>query len=168
MARLLGVALALILLLPRLAFAGTDVSAPASCTPAVNEQLSSLLASGSSSGSAHPVDNVMVCGVTVSPSRTQSGGRHGSHEILPLGVHLPDGSVRLVEVVTNDDLDGVVTAPKGAQVFAFGQAFFPRKGRFVAGIHEVHCATHAGADNGWVVVNGTKFPASCPSGRSSH
>ena len=168
MARLLSIALALVLLLPCPAYAATDVPVPPSCTPAVNEQISSLLASASNSGSAHPVDNVMVCGVTVSPSRTQSGGRHGSHEILPLAVHLTDGSTRLVEVVTNDDLDGIVTAPKGAQVFAFGQAFFPNEGRFVAGIHEVHCATHAGADNGWVVVNGTKFPASCPSGRSSH
>ena len=54
------------------------------------------------------------------------------------------------------DLDGVVTAPKGAQVFAYGQAFFDQGSRFVAGIHDVHCATHRGADNGWVVVNGAK------------
>jgi hypothetical protein len=167
MARFLNIALALVLLLPRLAYTATDVPVPPKCTPAVSERLASLIATASSSGNTHPVDNVMVCGVTVSPSRQQSGGRHGSHEILPLAVHLPDGSTRLVEVVTNDDLDGVVTAPKGAQVFAFGQAFFPSKGRFVAGIHDVHCATHAGADNGWVVVNGTKYPASCPSGRSS-
>ena len=141
------------------AWAAADVPVPSSCTPAVNGKLAGLL----SSGTTATVDNVMVCGVTVSSSRTQSGGRHGSHEILPLRVTFPDGSVRLVEVVTNDDLDGVITAPVNAAVFAYGQAFFPHGGRFAAGVHDVHCSTHQGADNGWVVVNGTKAPASCSS-----
>ena len=134
---------------------------PAQCTAQVNQRLADLV---SQAGSG-TVDNVMVCGTTVSPSRTQSGGPHGSHQVLPLLVNLPGTGSTLVEVVTNDDLDGVVTAPKGAAVFAYGQAFFPSRGRFRAGIHDVHCATHRGADNGWVVVNGTKAPASCPSGR---
>jgi hypothetical protein len=162
MARVLRLALfCAAMLLPFLGFAASDVPVPADCTPAVNQRLGDLLRSHASQS----VDNVMVCGTTVSPSRTQKGGRHGNHEILPLAVHLPDGSLRLVEVVTNDDLDGVVTAPEGAVAFAYGQAFFPSRGPFVAGIHDVHCATHAGADNGWVVVNGTKSPPSCPSGR---
>ncbi len=42
----------------------------------------------------------MVCGVTISSSRTQRGGPHGNHEILPLRVTMPDGDVRLLEVVT--------------------------------------------------------------------
>jgi hypothetical protein len=134
-----------------------NVPVPQSCTPPVNEKLGSLL----SSSEKQSGDNVMVCGITVSPSRTQSGGPHGSHQILPLRVTFPDGNTRLVEVVTNDDLDGVVTAPVNAQVYAYGQAFFPSKGRFVAGIHDVHCSTHHGADNGWVVVNGQQHPASC-------
>jgi hypothetical protein len=134
-----------------------DVPVPSTCDAAVNQHLADLLAQQQRSA----VDNVMVCGVTVSPSRTQSGGPHGSHQVLPLLVSLPGAGTKLVEVVTNDDLDGVVTAPKGAQVFAYGQAFFPSGGRFAAGIHDVHCATHRGADNGWVVVNGTKAPASC-------
>jgi hypothetical protein len=134
---------------------------PQSCTPEVNQKLAELLAQHTT----HNVDNVMVCGTTISPSRAQRGGAHGSHEILPLLVHLPGGESKLVEVVTNDDLDGVVTAPKGAQVFAYGQAFFDQGSRFVAGIHDVHCATHRGADNGWVVVNGVKSPASCPAHR---
>jgi hypothetical protein len=64
--------------------------------------------------------------------------------------------------VTNDDLDGRVTAPRGAAVFAYGQYFrtSPRQRPFVAGIHDVHCATHRGADNGWVQVNATTFPRS--------
>jgi hypothetical protein len=137
---------------------GRDVAVPASCTPEVNQKLAGLLAEQMQES----VDNVMVCGTTISPSRTQRGGAHGSHQILPLLVNLPSAGSKLVEVVTNDDLDGVVTAPKGAQVFAYGQAFFDQGSRFVAGIHDVHCATHRTADNGWVMVNGQKFPTSCP------
>lgn len=136
---------------------GRDVPVPAICTPEVNQKLAKLLAQQTQES----VDNVMVCGVTISPSRTQRGGEHGSHQVLPLLVNVPGARSKLVEVVTNDDLDGVVTAPKDAQVFAYGQAFFPARGGFVAGIHDVHCATHRTADNGWVVVNGLKSPASC-------
>ncbi len=139
------------------AWAQNNVPVPQSCTPPVNEKLGTLL----SSDEKQSVDNVMVCGITVSPSRTQSGGPHGSHQILPLRVTFPDGNTRLVEVVTNDDLDGVVTALVNAPVYAYGQTFFPSKGRFVAGIHDVHCSTHRGADNGWVVVNGQQHPANC-------
>jgi hypothetical protein len=138
---------------------GRDVAVPASCTPEVNQKLATLLAQKTRGD----VDNVMVCGLTISHSRTQRGGEHGSHQVLPLMVILPDAGSKLVEVVTNDDLDGVVTAPKGAQVFAYGQAFFDQGSRFAAGIHDVHCATHRTADNGWVVVNGQKSPASCTS-----
>jgi hypothetical protein len=136
---------------------GRDVGVPASCTPEVNQKLAGLLAQQTQEN----VDNVMVCGTTISPTRTQRGGAHGSHQILPLLVNLPGAGSKLVEVVTNDDLDGVVTAPKGAQVFAYGQAFFDQGSRFVAGIHDVHCATHRTADNGWVVVDGVKSPTSC-------
>ncbi len=149
--------LCVLLLMSWQAHAAPDVAVPASCTPDVNQHLAELIAQQSQS----TVDNVMVCGVTISASRTQSGGPHGSHQVLPLLVTLPGVGTKLVEVVTNDDLDGVVTAPAGAHVFAFGQAFFPSRGRFAAGIHDVHCATHRGADNGWVVVNGAKSPASC-------
>jgi hypothetical protein len=142
---------------PSLAVAQRDVRVPASCTPQINQKLFSLLGSGQRAN----VDNVMVCGITISSSRTQRGGPHGSHEILPLRVTMPDGNERLVEVVINDALDGVVTAPVNASVFAFGQAFFPSSGKFAAGIHDVHCSTHQRANNGWVVVNGVKHPANC-------
>ena len=138
---------------------GRDVAVPASCTPEVNQKLATLLAQQT----RRDVDNVMVCGLTTNRSRTQRGGEHGSHQVLPLMVTLPGAGSEPVEVVTNDELDGVVTAPKGAQVFAYGQAFFDQGSRFAAGIHDVHCATHRTADNGWVVVNGQKSPASCTS-----
>jgi hypothetical protein len=130
---------------------------PEVCTPQVNARLAHLL----DEGRRGHVDNVMVCGITVSPSRHQRGYQHGAHEILPLRATMPDGNVRLIEVVINDDLDGVVTASARVPMFAFGQAFFPSRGRFAAGIHDVHCSTHRGADNGWVVVNGVKHPVSC-------
>jgi hypothetical protein len=156
MRKLLG-ALVLVFLVVGNACAARDVPVPATCTPAVNQKLADLIASPP----PHPVDNVMVCGVTASSSRTQHGGRHGDHQIIPLRVLLPDGSMKLVEVVSNDALDGKVTAPANAPVFAYGQAFFSHTKKFAAGIHDVHCATHRGADNGWVVVNGDKHPASC-------
>jgi hypothetical protein len=140
------------------AAAQRDVPVPGSCAPQVNQKLFDLLGSGQH----RAVDNVMVCGLTVSSSRRQYGGPHGNHEILPLRVTMPDGGARLVEIVVNDDLDGVITAPVNAAVFAYGQAFFPSRGHFVAGIHDVHCSTHRGADNGWVVVNGVRHPVSCP------
>jgi hypothetical protein len=133
-----------------------DVAIPARCTPAVNGPLARLIAAGH----AGAVDNVMVCGTTIGPSRPQRAGAHGGHQLLPLRIPVAGGRFVPVEVVTNDDLDGRVTARRGAAVFAYGQYFHTtaRQRPFVAGIHDVHCATHRGADNGWVVVDGTKYP----------
>src|SRR5690242_8872158 len=157
--KIIGIAFALtVLSLGARRRTARDMPVPQSCTPDVNQKLASLIGSGAK----QPVDNVMVCGITISPSRPQPGGKHGTHEILPLTVVFPGGATKLVEVVTNDDLDGKITAPAKASVFAYGQAFFDNTGHFAAGVHDVHCSTHRGADNGWVVVNGKKYPASCP------
>ena len=134
-----------------------DVPVPTSCTAQVNQQLKRLLDGGQQSD----VYNVMVCGVTTAPSHTQHGGPNGDHEILPLRVAFPDGSTAPIEVVTNDALDGKVTAPANAQVFAYGRAFFSDTRQYAAGIDEVHCATNSRADNGWVVVNNRKYPNTC-------
>jgi hypothetical protein len=134
--------------------AAQDVPVPGRCTPQVNQKLGDVIAAGPS----RAVDNVMVCGMTVGSSRPQ---RAGHHEILPLRVIFPDRSERLVEVITDDDLDGVVTAPLHATVFAFGQAFIPDRGHFAAGIHDVYCSTHRTAENGWVVVDGQRHPGTC-------
>lgn len=61
------------------------MAVPQSCTPDVNQKLAGLLAQQTTEN----VDNVMVCGVTISPSRMQRGGAHGSHQVLPLLVNLP-------------------------------------------------------------------------------
>lgn len=140
-----------------LAHAAKDVPVPSSCTPDVNRGLQELIRSGT----RRDVDNVMVCGVATAHSRVNRGGRHGSHHIIPLAVQLPnDGQVQ-VQVVINDDLDGPVTARRDDAVFAYGQGYLAH-GPFAAGVHDVHCSTHRGADNGWVVVAGVKTPASCP------
>ncbi|MEA2721851.1 MAG: hypothetical protein QOJ39_3715 [Candidatus Eremiobacteraeota bacterium] len=136
--------------------AAKDVSVPSSCNAAVNAQLARLI----DEHDGGPIDNVMVCGTTFGPSRSQRAGAHGGHQLIPLRAPIAGGRSALVEVVTNDGLDGRVTAPRGAHVAAYGQYFLTsdRQRPFVAGIHEVHCATHRGADNGWVVVNGVKYP----------
>lgn len=139
------------------AFAAPDVPVPASCTASVNQHLADLLAAGTHANT----DNVMVCGSEVRNSRTQAGGPHGDHQILALEVEVPNGKPISVEVVSNDDLDGKVAARTGDTVYAYGQAFFLRRGAYVAGVHDVHCSTHRGANNGWVVVNTTKYPTSC-------
>jgi hypothetical protein len=149
--------LALIFLLAASAWAADNVAVPPRCTPDVNAKLAGLL----NSQTKYPVDNVMVCGVTIGHVGKRHAGRHGSHRIIPIQVALPGGKSRLIEVVTNDELDGIVSAPKGSSVIAYGQAFFDNTGRFAAGIHDVHCSTHRNADNGWVVVNGKKYPESC-------
>jgi len=132
----------------------TDVPVPASCTPDVNAKMAQLLARHQK----RQVDNVMVCGVATANSTTQPGGPHGDHELIAVQAKFPDGSEKLIQVVTNDALDGKVTAEANASVMAFGQAFFDRTGKYAAGVHEVHCSTHLGADNGWIVVNGVKYP----------
>jgi len=148
-----AVALAVVAAGGRPAGAAADVPVPFACTSDVNAALARLVDRG-----RETVDNVMVCGTTISSSRRQRGGAHGDHQILPLRVILPGVGARLIEVVTNDALDGVVTAPAGASVFAYGQFYAPARRPFVAGIHDVHCSTHRGADNGWVVVAGQRFP----------
>jgi hypothetical protein len=137
-------------------FAANDVPVPAVCTPEVNQGLGSLIASHTT----RDVDNIMVCGVAKQKSRVQRGGTHGSHHVTTLAVQLPNGQSVDVQVVTNDDLDGVVTASPNDQVFAYGQGYLAH-GLWVAGVHDVHCSTHPGADNGWVVVAGVKTPSSC-------
>jgi len=137
-------------------FAAKDVPVPQACTPDVNQGLENLIASQTK----RDVDNVMVCGIAAGKSRVQRGGPHGSHHVTTLAVKLPNGQSVNVQVVTNDDLDGVVTASAGDAVFAYGQGYLTH-GLWIAGVHDVHCSTHSGADNGWVVVAGVKTPPSC-------
>jgi hypothetical protein len=141
----------------RPALAARDVPVPVRCTPQVNQGLANLIDSGTRSD----VDNIMVCGVAIELTRVHRGGPHGSHHITTIAVQLPNGRAVNVQVVTNDDLDGVVTARVNDPVFAYGQGYISH-GFWAAGVHDVHCSTHPGADDGWVVVEGVKTPRFCP------
>src|ERR1700712_1613069 len=94
------------LLLSLPGWSARDVTVPGACTPEVNAKLGTLIASG---GTDH-VDNVVACGTTTRRSRYQPAGAHGSHHVHSLLVTLPSGTKTLIEVVTNDQLDGVVTS----------------------------------------------------------
>ena len=141
-------------------FAARDVAVPSSCSPQVNAKLGELIAQNS----ARDVDNIMACGVATQKTRVQRGGPHGSHHVTTVAVQLPGGQTVNVQIVTNDDLDGPVTAQVNDAVFAYGQGYVSH-GLWSAGIHDTHCSTHRGADNGWVVVAGVKTPKSCPNSR---
>jgi hypothetical protein len=151
---------ALIISAAGVAFAARDVAVPSSCTPQVNAKLGELIAQNSTKD----VDNIMACGVATQKTRVQRGGPHGSHHVTTIAVQLPSGQSVSVQIVTNDDLDGPVTAQVNDPVFAYGQGYVSH-GLWAAGIHDTHCSTHNGADNGWVVVAGVKTPKSCPNSR---
>jgi hypothetical protein len=151
------VLLVCLLLTVRAAFAARDVPVPAQCTPQVNQRLADLIASGT----RRDVDNIMVCGIAIEKSRVRHGGPHGDHHVTTIAAVLPGGQTVNVQVVANDDLDGVVTARANDPVFAYGQGYISH-GFWAAGVHDVHCSTHPGADNGWVVIAGVKTPPSCP------
>lgn len=142
------------------ACAANNVPVPASCTPQVNARLAELIAQDS----RRDVDNIMACGVATQKTRVQQGGPHGSHHVTTIAVQLPGGQTVNVQIVTNDDLDGPVVAQVNDPVFAYGQGYISH-GLWAAGIHDTHCSTHPGADNGWVVVAGVKSPKSCPNWR---
>lgn len=139
------------------AIAANNVSVPSRCTSQVNRGLADLIASGT----RRDVDNIMACGVAIEKTRVRRGGPHGSHHVTTIAAPLPNGQTVNVQIVVNDELDGVVTAQLNDAVFAYGQGYISH-GFWAAGIHDVHCSTHPGADNGWVVVAGVKTPRNCP------
>jgi hypothetical protein len=147
----------LLLFAVRPVFAARDVPVPVRCTPQVNQGLANLILSET----RRDVDNIMVCGVATEATRVHRGGPHGNHHITTIAVQLPNAQTVNVQVVTNDELDGAVTAQVNDSVFAYGQGYLAR-GIWAAGVHDAHCSTHPGADNGWVVVAGVKTPRSCP------
>ena len=151
------VALFIVAFAVRPVLAARNIPVPARCTPQVNQRLADLIASGT----RRDVDNIMACGVAIEKTRVRRGGPHGSHHITTIAAQLPNGQTVNVQIVANDDLDGVVTAQANDPVFAYGQGYVSH-GFLAAGIHDVHCSTHPGADNGWVVIAGVKTPPSCP------
>lgn len=145
---------------------------PPACNAEVNAGLLNFLGQ-QQGGHGADEDNVMVCGTLVRNGFSQHAGHSntGSHEVLIVAAPTATGSV-LVEVVTNDSLDGKVTGSKGDAIFAYGQAYVDAKPiraqglTLAGGLHETHCATHVGTDDGWVVIAGRRYPSgSCARAR---
>jgi hypothetical protein len=143
---------------------------PSTCNASVNAGMTSFIAAHTGSGKEADQDNIMLCGTMLIDSYGQNAGRsgHGGHQVLIISAPTSSGAIT-IELDTNDILDGVVTAHKGDAVYAYGQAYLDpgthkkRGFTLAAGLHEPHCATHRGADDGWVVVAGQKYPAgTCP------
>jgi hypothetical protein len=133
-----------------------SAASPVACTAQVNQGLQNLI----DSGTTRDVDNIKVCGDAVGKTRLQGGGPHGSHHVILLAVQLPNGTTVRVQVVCNDALDGVITANPGDHVIAYGQGYLAH-GQAQAGVHDVHCSTHRGADDGFVSINGNVVTPSC-------
>jgi hypothetical protein len=144
------------------AVAAPDVPVPAHCDATVNEQLAELV----TRGYPRERDNVMVCGTVTRDTYYQPAyGRAGSHHVSAVEAPIGTGGSLLVQIVTNDTLDGIVIAHAGDHIAAFGQFYqtTERQRPYAAGIHDTHCSTHRGADNGWVWINGDRWPkGSCP------
>lgn len=139
---------------------------PKQCSAAVNAGLVQFVTMHTAAGQEAEQDNVLVCGTALRASYAQHAGHSGtgSHHVMVLSVPT-SGAPLTVEVVTNDALDGVVTARAGDLVYALGQAYVDAKPiraaglAVAAGVHDTHCSTHAGAEDGWVVVQGKRYPA---------
>jgi hypothetical protein len=144
------------LIIPAAAFGAKNVPPPAACTPQVNQGLQAMI----DSKTTKDIDNIMVCGDAIGKTLLQGGGPHGSHHVITLAVKLPNATTIHVQVVINDALDGVVTAPAGAHVAAYGQGYNTH-GQAQAGVHDVHCSTHPTANNGWVYINGKLATETC-------
>lgn len=149
---------------------GATSPVPSSCDAAVNQGLATFLAQHQ--GGEAQMDNVMVCGTALLDSIAQQAGSSGAgaHHVIVLSAPVTGGTL-VVQVVSNDTLDGVVSGKHGDPVFAFGQAFEdPRPSKIegvtvLDGVHDVHCSTHRGAQDGYVIVAGQRYPkASCSGG----
>jgi hypothetical protein len=143
---------------------------PSACNASVNAGMAAFIAQHQGSSQEAHQDNVMLCGTMLMDSFGQNAGRsgHGGHQVLLVSAPSSSGTLT-IEVDTNDILDSVVSAQKGDQIYVYGQAYLDpgthRKRGFTlaAGLHEPHCATHRGADDGWIVVNGQRYPkGACP------
>ena len=148
---------------------------PSSCTPEVNAPLVHFLHDNASNPSAQ-LNNVMVCGTATVASFEQPASHTGTgaHQVVLLTINTPDGPV-VVEIVSNDALDGIVQAAAGDAIYAYGQAYITsahdiRLGKFhpKVGIHDTHCATNTHMDDGWVVVNQKHYPAASCSTNPHH
>ena len=141
---------ALASVLATLAFAACS-AAPAqqACTPNVNERFQESIMNRRAI-----VEGVMVCGV-VTGKPYERGGPHGLHVYIPVRVRAPGGTTYVTQVIPNERLDGRIVVHDGDRITAVGQFVYPnyRQG-FEGLIHDAHPATHRGAADGYVEING--------------
>jgi hypothetical protein len=102
-------------------------------------------------------EGVMVCGV-VSGRPYERGGEHGRHVYIPVRVQAPGGATYLTQVIPNEELVGRIAVHQGDSIVAVGQFVYPnyRMG-FEGLVHDTHHATHRGAADGYVMVNGVTY-----------
>lgn len=100
------------------------------------------------------VEGVMVCGV-VSGRPYERGGPHGLHAYIPVRVVAPGGATYITQVIPNEELDGRIVVRQGDRIVALGQFVYPNyRAGYEGLIHDTHPATHRGAADGYVEVNG--------------
>lgn len=105
----------------------------------------------------HIVEGVTVCGIVVSRPY-QRGGPHGRHVYIPVRVDAPGGATYVTQVIPNEALDGRISVHKGDRITALGQFVYPNYRQGYEGlIHDTHPATHRGAADGYVDVNGKVY-----------
>jgi len=160
MLRILTVAVSIVAVMVPTApvLAAKDMPVPALCTPEVNAVLADLIAHG-----PDQAYNIMVCGIvseatTLDPAVDRSFSRHQTVVAAPVA----SGPPILIKILTNDRRDGIVLAKKGDHVAAFGWYFKTAAWErpAVGGINNTFCAIHADLYNGWIAVNGIRWPRS--------
>lgn len=102
----------------------------------------------------HVVEGVTVCGIVVRRPY-QRGGPHGLHVYIPVRIEAPGGATYITQVIPNEELDGRIVVHEGDHITALGQFVYPNYRQGYEGlIHDTHPATHRGAADGYVDVNG--------------
>jgi hypothetical protein len=131
-----------------LLLAGCAPAREQTCTPQVNARFQESVVSR-----RHIVEGVAVCGI-VSGRVHESGGIHGEHVYIPVKLEAPGGATYTTEVIPNEELDGRVEVHEGDRIVALGQFVFTTRYGYDGLIHDTHPATHRGAADGYVEVNG--------------
>jgi len=131
--------------------AGCAPAPPATCTPQVNAAFQADIVAR-----RHIVEGVMVCG-TVSGRPREYGGEHGLHVYIPVRLEAPGGATYTTEVIPNEQLDGRIDVHEGDRIIALGQFVYTTRYGYDGLIHDTHPATHRGAADGYVEVNGKLY-----------
>ena len=128
------------------------IVAATTCTPAMNAGFQESIMN------RRPVaEGVSVCG-TVVGHPYERGGEHGLHAYIAVRVEAPGGATYITQIIPNEELVGRIVVHPGDAIAALGQFVYPNHRAGYEGlIHDTHHATHRGAIDGYVSVNGTTY-----------